>query len=336
MLAPCRVLQLLQRHAFVLQLPVQGAHRDVELGGDVLRGVGRCGAGGQQLVDAVHQQAVAPVLQHGQRQGALQHRLQRLLVATHRQREVAGVETDACGVGAEAHRPGEQIGVGVGVGRGGEGEGGLAERDARIHQPAGVAEQVAQRADEAELAQLAQRGVLGDADRRAAALRRARRDQLEDDVVGEQAVVAAPALERDLERGRAQRGAAQHAVAAPRQPAREPAQRLVVERLHRQPGHRLHLGGGDARVGVVEAFGRDLRPLQRAGRIHSPPAVAEDDRADEGDRRGGAAAGEFGGRGGEDLHPEDPRPRGTNCNLDGTRRPCAATKLRRSLGRRRP
>ena len=36
------------------------------------------------------------------------------------------------------------------MGRGGEGEGGLGERDARIHQPAGVAEQVAEGADQAE------------------------------------------------------------------------------------------------------------------------------------------------------------------------------------------
>ena len=188
--------------------------------------------------------------------------------------------------------------VGVGVARGGEGEGGLGERNARIHQPAGVAQQVAQGGDEAELAQLAQRGVLDDADGGAAALLVER----EHDVVGEQAVVPAPALERYFQRRRGERGAAQHAVAAPGQPPREPAQGLVVEFLHRRARHHFHLRRGNACVGVVQQCGRDLRLGERLGGIHAQSAVAGDDRADESDRRGRATKGQFGRRWGQDLH----------------------------------
>ena len=47
--------------------------------------------------------------------------------------------------------------------------------------------------------------------------------------------VAAPAPERQPEQGCRQRGARQHAVAAPGQAATEPAQRLVVQLAHRVP-----------------------------------------------------------------------------------------------------
>jgi len=143
--------------------------------------------------------------------------------------------------------------------------------------------------------------VFGDTDGCDAALLR----KLEHDVVGEQAVVAAPALERHLQRRCGERCPAQHAVAAPGQPAREPAQCLVVERLHRKPRHHLHLRRGHARVGRIEQRGRDLRLSQRAGGIHAHSAVSGDDRTDEGDRGCGAAEGQLGGRRGEDLHGQE-------------------------------
>jgi hypothetical protein len=46
----------------------------------------------QQLAHALHQHAVAAVLQHRQRQRALEHGLQRVLVAPQRHREVLRVE----------------------------------------------------------------------------------------------------------------------------------------------------------------------------------------------------------------------------------------------------
>ena len=82
-----------------------------------------------------------------------------------------------------------------------------------------IAVQVAQQADEAELAQRAEGCALLDAHRRLRAL-----DAGQDaDVLGQEAVVAAPAAQRDVEGRRGQRGPEQHPVAAPGQPAREPA-----------------------------------------------------------------------------------------------------------------
>ncbi len=75
---------------------MQGARREVEPGGQIMGAAGLFGVRGQRLPHPLHQQAVTPVLQHGQRQGVLQHLLQRGLIAAQRQVEVAGIQLDLC------------------------------------------------------------------------------------------------------------------------------------------------------------------------------------------------------------------------------------------------
>ena len=97
--------------------------------------------------------------------------------------------------------------------RRGEWKARLAQRDARVDGPAGEAVDGAQARHEAELAQRTEpallrdrvvRDVAGDAETQA-------------DVVGQQPVMAAPALECHAEVRCGDRRSAQHAVAAPRQ-----------------------------------------------------------------------------------------------------------------------
>ena len=121
------VLELLQRSAFFEQLPVQGARRYVQPGGQPLGGGGFVRVGVQQLAHPLHQQPVATVLQHGQRQRALQHALQRALVAPQGQRKVAHIEADRRTLGLEAHWPGEHQRVHIAVRR-------RCERKARLQQ----------------------------------------------------------------------------------------------------------------------------------------------------------------------------------------------------------
>jgi hypothetical protein len=62
----------------------------------VIRAVAVGGLVGQCLPNTLHQQAVASVLQHRQRQGELQHLAQRYLVVTHRQRQIALSKINSC------------------------------------------------------------------------------------------------------------------------------------------------------------------------------------------------------------------------------------------------
>ena len=73
---------------------MQGARRDVQQGGQIVGASGLPGVRGQCQAHPLHQQAVTPVLQHGQRQGVLQHLLQRGLVAAQGQIEVACIHLD--------------------------------------------------------------------------------------------------------------------------------------------------------------------------------------------------------------------------------------------------
>ena len=111
---------------------------------------------GQCLAHALHQQAVAPVLQHGQGQGVLQHLLQGFFVAAQRQVQVAGIKTDAGLRGIKGAGAGEQHRVDRLVRWRGKRELRAQQGDARVHQPAGQAMDIAQHRDQAELAQCAQ------------------------------------------------------------------------------------------------------------------------------------------------------------------------------------
>ena len=266
-----------------MYLAVQGPDRDVELSREVLGAAELLGAAPQQLAHPPHQEPVAPVLEHGQRQRALQHQLKGALVALQRQREVLRVEGEGGLRGAEDDRPREQQRVDVRVRRGREREAGFDQRDPRVDRPAGVAVHVPEERDEAELPQITEAAALGDREGHD----RSRRRQPQHDVVGQDSVVPAPALERDAEGRGGDRGAAQHAVAAPREPAREPAERLVVELLHGRLADGLHLPSGDPAQRILEQRRRDLcRPQGPAG-IHAMALEPSDDGADEGHRRRG-------------------------------------------------
>ncbi len=88
------VFELLQRCPFFLQLAVQRAGRQIQQRGQGLCGVGWHSRVGQRLAHLLHQQAVAPVLQHGKRQRPLQHQLQSGLVAAQRQGQIPRIKTD--------------------------------------------------------------------------------------------------------------------------------------------------------------------------------------------------------------------------------------------------
>lgn len=106
----------------------------------------------------------------------------------------------------------------------------------------------------------------------------------EQHVVGQDAVMATPALQRQFERAARQRGAAQHAIGAPRQPAGEPAERLVVEFPHRGFRENLELRGGDARVASPKIAWRNMRPVERRLRRQPALPIGAQDRIYEGDR----------------------------------------------------
>ena len=84
----------------------------------------------QQFAHALPEQPVAPVLQHGERQCALEHGAQRAFVALQPQPEVAFVKTVAGGFCVEAHVVGEHQGINIPVRWGGKREGGRLQRDA--------------------------------------------------------------------------------------------------------------------------------------------------------------------------------------------------------------
>ena len=102
----------------------------MEMLGDLLGGGAPLVGAAQELPHTLHQQAVAPVLEHGQGQGALQHGAQGGFVAADGQGQVAGVEAETGGVGVELHRAGEEQGIGLGVGRWGEGKARLLQGNA--------------------------------------------------------------------------------------------------------------------------------------------------------------------------------------------------------------
>jgi hypothetical protein len=146
---------------------------------------------------------------------------------------------------------------------------------------------VAQAGEQTELAQAAKIAMFLDGQRGHLAVV----VQAQHDVVGEQPVVPAPALERDTEVGRSQRGAAQQSVAAPGQAAREPAQRLVVQLLHRRAAEQLELCSGDAGFGPPQQRRRNLCPLQGIGRVGAITLEAAHHRLHEGNGRGGLTRG---------------------------------------------
>ena len=110
---------------------------------------------GQGLANLFDQQAVAAVGAHGEQQGALQHVLQRRFVAAHRQRQVARVKQQAVGGGAEAGGAVKQHLVAGLVRGGGKAQLGALQRNARICQPAGHAQGVAQYGHHTKLLQRA-------------------------------------------------------------------------------------------------------------------------------------------------------------------------------------
>ena len=122
--------------------------------------------------------------------------------------------------------------------------------------------EVAQHRDHAKLAHCAQVALLSEADGGDVS----RGLHLEADVIGQQAMVAAPTLERHAEVRGADGGARQHAVTAPGQAPVEPAQCFVVQFLHRRVGYALHLCSADACVGVFKKFWRNLCQFERVNR----------------------------------------------------------------------
>ena len=166
----------------------------------------------QRLAHARRQQAVAPVLQHGEGQGALQHLLQGLLVAPERQRQIARVKVDPRHALLKQRGSREEHPVEIAMGWRLEWELGAQQGDARVDQPAGQPMDVAQHRNQTELAQWAQIALLGDAQARTDSAGR----QVQRDVVGDQGVVTTPAFERHAQVRCTDRRARQHAVAAPR------------------------------------------------------------------------------------------------------------------------
>ena len=83
----------------------------------------------QHLTHALHQQPVAPVLQNGQRQRALQHQAQRTFVASQWQRQVLGIEAEACLLCVEAHRARKQYRIDASMFGWREGKSGFQQGD---------------------------------------------------------------------------------------------------------------------------------------------------------------------------------------------------------------
>ena len=90
--------------------------------------------------------------------------------------------------------------------------------------------------------------------------------EVQGNVVGEQVVVAAPALHGHAQRGCGEAGAHQHAVAAPGQAAAKPAQGFVIQLAHGGLAQPLHLQGGHAAIGFELAW-RDLCLAQSVARV---------------------------------------------------------------------
>lgn len=150
---------------------------------------------------------------------------------------------------------------------------------------------VAQHRDQAELAQVAQIALFSDPQGGAVARDR----QLQADVIGQQPMVAAPALQGQAQAGRADRGARQHAVAAPGQAPAEPTQRLVVELLHGGARDAFHLRGGDASQRVDQGCWRNLCQRERLRRVLVLAHVGLHNGIDKGDGRDGRADVQIGG-----------------------------------------
>jgi hypothetical protein len=132
----------------------------------------------------------------------------------------------------------------------------LAERDRGIDCPAGEAENVAEQRNQAEFAQGTEVALLEDGDCSDVPVDR----ELEQDVLGQKAVMPTPALQRDLEIGSGNGSTAEHAIGAPGQPAREPAERLVVELKHGVARQGLELGSRDPPVRRSDQVRRHLAP----------------------------------------------------------------------------
>lgn len=233
-------------------------------------------------------------MQHRQRQGALQHLAQRGFITLQRQLQVARVKAQAAAGGAKLHRPRKQHRIGVVVGGPCEGEERLLQRNARVDEPTRQAVDVAQHRDRAELGKRPQGPVHLQAHCGAGPFRL----QGEGYVLRQQAVVAAPALERHPQRGRADGGARQQPIAAPGQAAAEPAQRLVVQRLHGQAREALELPGRHAGGRVFHFLWRDLCLLQEGRCIHTGLRAGLHNRPHKGHGRGSGCRGRGWGQGG--------------------------------------
>src|SRR5438093_13013305 len=105
----------------------------------------------------------------------------------------------------------------------------------------------------------------------------------------------APPLERHAEISGSPRSPTQHAVTTPRELAREPAERFVVELLHRRAGDDLHLCRRDPSLRVLEQRRRNMCLSQRPGRVDPIALIGHHDGTYEGDRRRGWALGRIEG-----------------------------------------
>ena len=94
-------------------------------------------------------------------------------------------------------------------------------------------------------------------------------------------MITTPPFQRDFQRWRPKGGSAQHPIAAPRQPARKPAQRLIVQFLNGNTKQSLHLRPGDAIARVRQEFWRDLRSSEGRTRIFIVASIGRQDCANE-------------------------------------------------------
>lgn len=178
---------------------VQAALRQMQL---ARQGLGRLlllPAGGQQMAHALYQRLLALIGTHLDRQGALQHAVEGCLIARQRCLQPARFELQAGNwrpKGNAARR--EQHLVDIGMRGLGKREAGMQQADRFVDQPAGKAVDIAQHRYHAELAHASQRAAFMQGERGNAGLLA----ELQLQVLRNQAVMAAPASQRQAQMGR--------------------------------------------------------------------------------------------------------------------------------------
>ena len=118
------------------------------------------GVFGQSLTHLLHQQPITPVRAHSEQQGALQHALQGRFIAAHRQAQIARIKLQAVLRRLKHRGPVKQHTVAFGMRGRVKAQRGLPQAHARVGQPRGHAQGIAQHRDHTELLQRAQVAAL--------------------------------------------------------------------------------------------------------------------------------------------------------------------------------